>query len=135
MSDWTRRTFLRGAACATAAAVAGSRAQSSTLPVPDLAVFPYGAVELLSGPLQRQFDENHTFFLNLSEDRLLKIYRQRAGLAAPGDNMGGWYDDFCPGASFGQYVSALARFAAVTRSGPTRAQVERLGSGYAQTGD
>ena len=77
----------------------------------------------------------HTFFLNLSEDRLLKIYRQRVGLPAPGEDMGGWYDDFCPGASFGQYVSGLARFAAATDSEPTRAKVKRLVRGYAQTVD
>lgn len=49
--------------------------------------------------------------------------------------MGGWYDDFCPGAHFGQYVSALARFAAATDSAPTRAKVARLVHGYAQTLD
>src|ERR1700689_3215488 len=103
MGDSTRRAFLRGAVCATAAAAATSSAQSGTRPVPDLATFPYGAVELLSGRLKTQFEENHAFFLNLSEDRLLKIYRQRTGLPAPGADMGGWYDDFCPGASFGQY--------------------------------
>jgi len=80
-------------------------AQSGALPNPALTTFPYGAVELLGGPLKRQFEENHAFFLNLSEDRMLKIYRQRAGLPAPGEDMGGWYDDFCPGAHFGQYVS------------------------------
>ncbi len=135
MSDWTRRTFLKGAACTTVAVATKSTAQSFTLPNPHLATFPYGAVELLSSPLKRQFDENHSFFLNLSEDRLLKIYRQRAGLPAPGEDMGGWYDDFCPGAHFGQYVSALARFAAVTGSEPTRAKVKRLVRGYAQTID
>jgi len=49
--------------------------------------------------------------------------------------MGGWYDDFCPGADFGQYVSALARFAAVNGSEPTRVKVKRLVGGYAQTLD
>ena len=92
-------------------------------------------MQLLDGPLKRQFDENHSFFLNLSEDRLLKIYRQRSGLPAPGPDMGGWYDDFCPGAHFGQYLSALARFAAITGSEPTRAKVHRLVQGYAQTVD
>ncbi len=82
-----------------------------------------------------QFDQTHAFFLNLSEDRLLKIYRQRAGLPAPGEDMGGWYDDFCPGASFGQYVSGLARFAAATNSEPTRVKVKRLVRGYSQTVD
>ena len=133
MGEWTRRTFLEGAACTAMASVTKSRAQPFTLPKPDLSTFPYGAVELLSGPLKRQLDENHSFFLNLSEDRLLKIYRQRTGLPAPGQDMGGWYDDFCPGAHFGQYVSALSRFAAVTGSEPTRAKVKRLVRGYAQT--
>lgn len=130
MTGMTRRTFLHGAGC-TAAATAFGRAS----PAPELTTFPYGAVQLLDGPLKRQFDQNHAFFLNLSEDRLLKIYRQRAGLPAPGENMGGWYDDFCPGAHFGQYVSALARFAAATGSEPTRAKVKRLVRGYAQTLD
>lgn len=110
-------------------------AAAAAAPRPELAAFPWGSVELLSGPLRRQFDENHSFFLNLSEDRLLKIYRQRAGLPAPGEDMGGWYDDFCPGAHFGQYLSALARFAAVTRGEATRAKVRRLVKGYAQTVD
>jgi len=135
MHNCTRRTFLGGAVSTVIAASTRARAQGHTPVSPDLAVFPYGAVELLDSPLKRQFDENHAFFLNLSEDRLLKIYRQRVGLPAPGEDMGGWYDDFCPGASFGQYVSALARFAAVTRSEPTREKVKRLVRGYAETID
>ena len=135
MPDWTRRNFLGSAIGTALAASTRSRAQSQAPVNPDLVTFPYGAVELLPGPLKRQFDENHAFYLNLSEDRMLKIYRQRAGLPAPGDDMGGWYDDFCPGAHFGQYVSALARFAAVTGSEPTRAKVKRLVRGYAQTVD
>ncbi len=128
----TRRTFIQSAACATAAAGLSS-GQTRTGVTPELSEFPYGAVELLDGPMKRQFDENHAFFLGLSEDRLLKIYRQRVGLPAPGEDMGGWYDGFCPGAHFGQYVSALARFAAATGSEPTRAKVRRLVQGYAQT--
>src|SRR5271170_7720096 len=133
----TRRTFLNGAAATVLATAANGPLRSSVVsPInPGLETFPYGAVELLPGPLKHQFDETHTFFLNLSEDRLLKIYRQRAGLPAPGEDMGGWYDDFCPGAHFGQYVSGLARFAAVTGHGATRAKVLRLVKGYAQTVD
>jgi uncharacterized protein len=135
MADVTRRALLQGAACAALGTATRSRAHSDPLPKPALSVFPYGAVELLNGPLKAQFDQTHSFFLNLSEDRLLKIYRQRVGLPAPGEDMGGWYDDFCPGASFGQYVSGLARFAAATNSEPTRAKVKRLVRGYAQTVD
>lgn len=135
MPDLTRRTLLKGAASIALSASAASRLRSATLPEAPLTVFPYGAVALLPGPLKRQFDETHAFFLNLSEDRLLKIYRQRVGLPAPGEDMGGWYDDFCPGAHFGQYVSGLARFAAATNSEPTRAKVKRLVRAYAETVD
>jgi uncharacterized protein len=135
MSEFTRRTLLKSAASVALATSTAAKGRSTTLPSPALTVFPYGAVQLLSGPLKQQFDETHSFFLNLSEDRLLKIYRQRVGLPAPGDDMGGWYDDFCPGASFGQYVSGLARFAAAANSEPTRAKVKRLVAGYARTVD
>jgi len=128
MGGPTRRAFLQSAASTLAAA-------AIPRPQPILSAFPYGTVRLLDGPLKRQLDENHAFFLNLSEDRMLKIYRQRAGLAASGEDMGGWYDDFCPGAHFGQYLSALARFAAITRSAPTRAKVHRLVRGLAATMD
>lgn len=68
-------------------------------------------------------------------------------MAAPGPDMGGWYDNFdsfdpqgdfhgfIPGHSFGQYLSALARAYAVTESKPTREKVGRLVRGYAQTVD
>jgi DUF1680 family protein len=123
----TRRELLQLAAVSPAMAGPGS-------PAP-LSVFDYSQVELLDSPLRRQFDTNHAFFLRLDDDRMLKIYRQRVGMPAPGADMGGWYDDFCPGAHFGQYVSALARFARATGSEATRAKVKRLVRGYAETLD
>ena len=131
MMKSSRREFL-----GQAAVVATTLAQAKPMPAAatqKLSPFNYGDVQLLPGPLKRQFDQNHVFFLNLSEDRLLKIYRQRTGLPAPGEDMGGWYDGFCPGAHFGQYVSALARFGQATDSEPTRAKVRRLVAGYAKT--
>jgi DUF1680 family protein len=110
-------------------------------------MFAYGDVELLDSPLKRQFEYHHNLFLNLDEDRLLKVFRQQAGMPAPGEDMGGWYDltgfdlqhnnfhGFVPGHSFGQYVSALARSYAATGSEPTRAKVQRLVKGYAETLD
>ena len=32
--------------------------------------------------------QNHSFFLNLNEDSLLKPFRQLGGQAAPGEDMG-----------------------------------------------
>jgi uncharacterized protein len=149
-----RRTFLE-AATATAAASyaarvvpawAGTDRGSMVVNTP-LATFSYSDVELFDGPMKRQFEENHARFLNLDDDRLLKIFRQDAGLPAPGEDMGGWYDGagfslirndfhaFIPGHSFGQYLSGLARSYAVTGSEPTRAKINRLVKGYAETLD
>ncbi len=143
-----RRKFLENSAAAVAGAWGAPLfpAGASTSPGP-LAVFAYGDVELLSSPLKRQFEYHHDLFLNLDDDRLLKVFRQKAGMPAPGADMGGWYDltgfdlphddfhGFVPGHSFGQYVSALARCYAATRSQPTQTKVQRLVKGYAETLD
>jgi DUF1680 family protein len=83
--------------------------------------------------------------MNLSDDSLLKPFRQLAGQRAPGEDLGGWYnydpnfnwrtDDagFAPGATFGQWVSALARYYAITGSQPARARVLRLNRLYGRT--
>jgi len=112
-----------------------------------LTTFAYSDVQFQDGPMKRQFEENHTRFLALDEDRMLKVFRQVAGLSAPGEDMGGWYDltgfslerndfhGFIAGHSFGQYVSGLARAYAVTGSEPTRAKINRLVKGYGETLD
>ncbi|MFZ0733363.1 MAG: beta-L-arabinofuranosidase domain-containing protein [Candidatus Sulfotelmatobacter sp.] len=149
-----RRTFLK-ATSATAASVyaasvlpswAATEKSLVAISTP-LDVFAYGDVELFDGPMKRQFEQNHARFQNLDDDRLLKVFRQVAGLAAPGEDMGGWYDltgfslvgndfhGFIPGHSFGQYVSALARSYAVTGSEETRTKVNRLVKGYGETLD
>src|SRR5271155_2475563 len=127
MRNTSRRHFLKTAAMGASAALA-----TSSIPLwagskigvsvePPLSVFGYAQVQLLDGLLQEQFESNHKLFLNLDEDGLLKPFRQRQGMAAPGPDMGGWYDNsddfnaasnfhgFIPGHSFGQYISGLAR--------------------------
>jgi len=154
----SRRSFLETAAATTMAAYAAralpawARAERGALDVvlavnTPLTTFRYSEVELFDGPMKRQFEENHARFLNLDDDRLLKVFRQVAGLPAPGEDMGGWYDltgfnlerndfhGFVAGHSFGQYLSGLARAYAVTGSEPTRAKVNRLVKGYAETLD
>ena len=107
--------------------------------------FAYGNVELLPGPMLEQFNQNHSFFMNLNEDALLKPFREAAGLPAPGDDMGGWYSwskdfdppknmtGYIPGHTFGQYVSGLSRAYAVTGDKPTQQKVQRMVQGYAAT--
>lgn len=150
-----RRSFLKTTS-ATAAAIYAARSMPAWASSADkalvavqtpLATFPYSDVQLHDGPMKRQFEENHARFLNLDDDRMLKVFRQVAGLPAPGDDMGGWYDltgfslegndfhGFIAGHSFGQYLSALARSYAVTGSEQTRAKVNRLVKGYGETLD
>jgi len=98
-----------------------------------LAELGYRQVQLASGPLQRQASENHALLMNLDEDSLLRPFRLRAGLPAPGTDLGGWYDTdaFAPGATFGQWMSALCRYHAISGAAATRAKVQRLVAAYA----
>jgi uncharacterized protein len=149
-----RRTFLKATSATAASAGAASilpawaASDKSLVAVSTpLTAFAYADVQLLDGPMRRQFEENHSRFLNLDDDRMLKVFRQVAGLAAPGEDMGGWYDltgfslegndfhGFIAGHTFGQYVSALARAYAVTGSEPTKAKIHRLVKGYGETLD
>lgn len=97
--------------------------------------FSYSEVRLTGGPLKRQFDRLHADYLALDNDRLLKVYRQRAGQPAPGRDMGGWYDadGFVPGHSLGQYISGLARMGSIARDSECHNKVRELVEGYADT--
>lgn len=130
----SRRFFFKGIAAAGALAGLPS-AQARATGRERLAEFDYSAVTITGGPLKRQFDRIHAAYLGLDNNRLLKVYRQRAGLSAPGDDMGGWYDanGFCPGHSLGQYISGLSRFARATGNVATYAKVKELVDGFAAT--
>jgi DUF1680 family protein len=146
---FSRRRFIQLSGAAAGAAFSsrfsfGQTAAPGNKGPVKLDQFGYPDVELLDGPMLEQFRANHAFFLALNEDSLLKPFRQRAGLPAPGDDMGGWYswsDEFdppnnmtgyIPGHSFGQYLSGLARACAVTGDKATQAKVNRLVRGFAE---
>ena len=135
----SRREFLQSAGALAAASLLGSPSRAAGSASEPLDQFAYGDVELLEGPMRQQFDANHTFYAALDEDALLKPYRERAGLPAPGDDMGGWYswapgasldarpnNGFAPGHSFGQYLSGLSRDYAATGDKATQEKVHRL---------
>ena len=100
-----------------------------------LAELEYGQVQLGESPLEKQARENHRVLLDFDDDALLYPFRKRAGLPAPGRDLGGWYgvNDFCPGAHFGQWLGGLARYYAITGDEATRAKVGRLVRGFAAT--
>lgn len=153
MTRFSRRTFLgQGAAAACACGLSfPAHAAPTAKAAPALKTFNYDQVRLGPGKLNDQLQYQHRLFMGLDDDRLLKPFRQRAGQAAPGEDMGGWYDDsadfhidvtdwstanwhgYIPGHSFGQYVSGLARYVAVTGDAATRAKVAGLVKAYGET--
>lgn len=146
---FTRRKFLKTASL-SAAAVASPRmalgaAKGNESPQP-LKEFGYGDVTIASEPHERQLRESQTVLMEMSEDSLLKPLRVMAGLPAPGEELGGWYvyrpdydyrsenwDGFAPAATFGQWVSGLARGYAIRPEAAVREKVLRLNRLYAQT--
>lgn len=154
MKTTSRRQFLKTATAASAVAMASRSvpawaAAASKVDIavtPPLSVFDYSQVQLLEGLFRQQFNNNHKLFMSLDEDGLIKPFRHREGMPAPGPDMGGWYDDsddfnppdgsfhgFIPGHSFGQYLSGLARAYAVTGDKATQAKVNRLVRAYGET--
>lgn len=133
---FSRRTFLKHSSIA-ATVLATQRSLFSQpgrqLGTP-LAELPYGAVQLTPGLAQQQFEQTQSVLLGMNVDSLLKPYRLRAGLPAPGPEMGGWYDEvppqptpsgghgFAPGHAFGQWISAMARGYAVAGDPKMRAK-------------
>ena len=147
----SRRSFMRMGALATVAAGESrswrSLAWGLDAPLaPLLSEFGYGDVILSSDPHENQLRETQAVLMALSDDSLLKPFRQMSGQPAPGDDLGGWYhydpdydnqknfdNGFAPGCTFGQWVSALARACAITGDAATRDRVLRLNRLFAQS--
>src|SRR3954471_7692113 len=133
----TRRTFLAASTIGLATLPQISAKISDSASREKLREFKYSDVKLTGGPIKDQYDRIHAHFLSLDEDRLLKVYRQRAGLPAPGRDMGGWYDanGFVPGHLLGQFISGLSRLHAADGDPEAAAKVRRLVLGYAAAFD
>ena len=134
-NDFSRREFMAGAAAAVLASKVTPLATAQPAQRSPLEEFDYGQARLTGGPLKQQYDRVHTAYLALDNDRLLKVYREGAGMAAPGAAMGGWYDanGFVPGHSLGQYISGLARLDRTTGDVTCQAKVGELVAGFAAT--
>src|SRR5580704_11959715 len=142
---FVRETSLAAAGAATYYHLGFPTAAALSPDLEPLKEFGYGDVKLTSDLHEKQLHETHAVLMELSEDSLLKPFRQMAGQPAPGADLGGWYHydpdydpntvdvGFAPGATFGQWVSALARSYAIDGSPATREKVLRLNRLYAQT--
>lgn len=144
----TRRRFLESSMLSVAgAAILPSRwhfsTASSPLPAP-LEQFRYDQVSLNSEIHETQLQKSVSVLMGLNEDSLLKPMRQMGGQSAPGEDLGGWYiydpaydwhtfdAGFAPAATYGQWVSALARAYAISGSAEIRNKVLRLNRLYAK---
>src|SRR5271154_1854474 len=134
----SRRSFLQSAALAAAALYSHPSLFADAEAPPPLSEFGYRDVDLAPGLAQTQFEQTQSVLLGLNDDSLLKPWRLRAGLPAPGPDMGGWYDElalvkteggghgFAPAHAFGQWISALSRGYAATGDVRARAKVQTL---------
>lgn len=135
----SRRIFLKSVISAVAVAKIPSlfaSASEAAEPFSVLSEFPYRDVDLFSPLHEEQLDHHLRLLLSLNEDSLMKPFRQMAGLPARGQDLGGWYSynpghdgtdgNYAPTATFGQWVSALARMYAIRRRPEIREKVMRL---------
>jgi uncharacterized protein len=90
-----------------------------------LDVFDYHGVTLDGGRMRLQLDDVRDYYLRIPNDDLLKGFRQRANLPAPGKDLGGWYstDTFHV---FGQILSGLARLYAASGDAACKEKVDAL---------
>lgn len=152
----SRRKFLQSAAVASAAVLIPG-ARGSAFPLTAAATDPrgpsyleefgYGDVSLDSPIHEQQLHDTIAVLMGLDDDALMKPFRAMAGQPAPGEDLGGWYRydpnfdwhtfdaGFAPAATFGQWVSALARYYAITGSQAAQDKVLRLNQLYAKTID
>jgi uncharacterized protein len=134
----SRRTFLQTASLAGLAICSTPSIFAEEGDPLILKTFNYNDISLAPGLAQTQFEETQAVLLSLNVDSILKPWRLRAGLPAPGPDLGGWYDEvpldktesgghgFAPAHSTGQWISALSRGYAITGDQATRTKVLTL---------
>ena len=135
----TRRDFVKMVAGASLApsALRLARGLNAAPESPGLAAnvvlhpFDYQGVCLLDGMLKTQYDRTREYYFAISNDDILKGFRDRAGLPAPGQAMGGWAQESTSGV-FGQWLSGMARMYRATGDTEMRDKATALMNGWAE---
>ncbi len=148
MNKRSRRAFMKTCVSATfAPALIGSAklgqafAGASGAPRSFLEPFNYDGVRLTSGIFKRQYDATRDYYFKLPDDDILKGFRERARMAAPGKSLGGWYSDdprqtkdypddwprflFSRGDMFNTFGQWLAGMARMSRATGDRAMLDK----------
>jgi DUF1680 family protein len=141
----SRREFVRRSAMLGVALSVSGRNLFGEAPNPPLQTFAYSDITLHSDLHQQQLANTHAVLMGLNEDGLMRPFRVMSGLPAPGEDIGGWYmykadydyrkdsAGLCPGGTFGQWISALSRYYAVTGDAAARERVVALNRAFAKS--
>lgn len=86
----------------------------------------------LKGRFEARVADAAETYMSLPVDDVLKGFRRRAGLPAPGNDLSGWAAESTE-STFGQWLSGLARLSAVLNDGGVAERVGELLDGYAST--
>lgn len=127
---WSRRTVLKGAACAPA--LGFPRLLAAALGDSAVTAFPLEAVRLRPSPYLTAVESNGAYLLRLEPDRLLHNFRVSAGLPPKGAVYGGWESESLAGHSLGHYLSACSLMFAQTGESPYRQHVDYIVTELAQ---
>lgn len=132
-----RRSFL--VAAGTTSLLARHPLLAATVPTPPdttarlrLQTFDYRNVRLLPSRFEQQVRATRELYFNLSDDDLLKGFRRQAGLPAPGNDLRGWSSKNT-GATFGQWISGMARLSCATGDTALRDKAIRLATEWEKT--
>lgn len=135
----TRREFVKMVAGASLAPSIARAAEAFKAPAETtglaakvhLEPFDYQGVRLLDGMLKAQYDRTREYYIKIPNDDILKGFRQRAGLPAPGQDMGGWAIVDTSGV-FGQWLSGMARMYRATGDTEMKDKATALMNGWAE---
>ena len=137
--DFMKKTLLGASAGPLLAKAARSepparflQSETSSGPKKVLEAFNYDGVRLGDGMLRSQYLATRDYYYNLPDDDILKGFRKRAGLPAPGSDMGA-YGLQDTGLVFGQWLSGMARMYKATGDLAMRQKAARLMVEWAKT--
>jgi uncharacterized protein len=99
---------------------------------PRLETFEYDGVRLLPGRARDQVLRARDVYFSVPNDDILKGFRQKAGLAAPGAGMRGWCEE-TSACIFGQLLSGMARLSRATGDTELRDKALALFEGWRET--
>lgn len=99
---------------------------------PVLNAFDYDGVTLLPSRFREQVERASEVYFGLPNDDILKGFRHKAGLPAPGEGMRGWCAE-TSAVIFGQLLSGMARLSRATGDTALRDKAVALCDGWRET--